>query len=119
MSDTDVDNSVIYACDLDGTGSMHACSHGDQGATSYTRTDLTPQWQSIDTAPKDGSPVDMWCVRTHCHGEVTHKRVCDVRWGEMANQFTGKIYDGWIGLGEVYAELEPTHWMPLPPLPSD
>lgn len=31
----DLDNTVIYAADLDGTGSMHAVSRGDPGATAY------------------------------------------------------------------------------------
>lgn len=41
MSDT------IFARDLDGTGSMHVCSDGDEGAVEYTRTDTG--WQPIDS----------------------------------------------------------------------
>ncbi len=36
----DVDDLCIYACDLDGTGSMHACSKEDPGAIRFIREDV-------------------------------------------------------------------------------
>lgn len=36
----DVDSDWIYARDLDGTGSMHACSREDPGAVEYVRAEL-------------------------------------------------------------------------------
>jgi hypothetical protein len=33
----DVENGTIYARDLDGTGSMHACSQEDEGAVRYVK----------------------------------------------------------------------------------
>lgn len=39
MSGLDVDSSIIFACDLDGTGSMHICSEEDPGAVRYVDAD--------------------------------------------------------------------------------
>lgn len=74
-------------------------------------------WQPIETAPKDGTPVDLYCVRTHCHGEVQNVRKCDASWGAMVDQFSGVEFEGWRGIGEAYAENRPTHWMPIPDAP--
>ena len=76
-------------------------------------------WQPINTAPKDGTEIDLWCIRKHCHGEVAQVRKCDISWGDIANTFTGEVYQGWRGLGELYAENTPTHWMLKPAAPED
>jgi hypothetical protein len=58
------------------------------------------EWQPIETAPKDGSPVLAFdgediAVVTYYHASDT------LGWWEV-------IYD---------VEFDPTHWMPLPPAP--
>ena len=50
-------------------------------------------WQSIETAPKDGTPIDLWVPGI---GRVTEEWWDDDSWG-----VPGK----------------PTHWMPLPDAP--
>ena len=37
----------------------------------YTRSDLMPKWQPIDTAPKDGTVVDLWQRTTN--GKHQHR----------------------------------------------
>ena len=83
-----------------------------------TMTGNYSPWQPIATAPKDGTPIDLWCVRTHCHGNVEQVRKCNVSWGDIADQFSGVVFQGWRGITEVYEDNEPTHWMPLPEPPS-
>lgn len=67
------------------------------------RTALTPQWQPIETAPKDGTTV----------------LVCD-RLGDcsVASYWARKptYWDGNWGDGEY--ETRPSHWMPLPAAPE-
>jgi hypothetical protein len=66
-------------------------------------------WQPIETAPKDGSVIDLW---TSC-GE----RVPDAKWTR---------HMGWVIWGTDSFESpgwervfpSPTHWMPLPAPPT-
>lgn len=37
---SDAPDEVIYCVDLDGTGSMHPASEGDDGAVEYVRADI-------------------------------------------------------------------------------
>ncbi len=55
------------------------------------------RWRSIDTAPRDGTPVDLW----HRAGFIEH----ELWWTDD---------DCWTSLrtDESY-----THWMPIPPPP--
>ena len=54
------------------------------------------QWQSIETAPKDGTPIDLW---------HTGKFRCENCWWDGA----------WIGAPDDNV----THWMPLPNPPEE
>lgn len=72
-------------------------------------------WQMIETAPKDGTLIDMWARR-----ETTGKfrRYTDCKWGRRT---FGSEYIGepcWLGLLDPYSIITPTHWMPLPEAPS-
>lgn len=80
-------------------------------------------WQDIETAPKDGTVIDLW-VDSGC-------RITDAYWGEpeVDRNFRDDEEDGWdaapgwlknVGfstycLGE---DERATHWMPLPPPPK-
>lgn len=64
-------------------------------------------WKPIETAPKDGTPVDLW---------VLGDRTADCTWNK-----TRKRWEHWWGLdggmGRSAVDGEPTHWMPLPEPP--
>lgn len=66
------------------------------------------EWQPIDTAPKDGTELLVYC---------------DVRYPEYYHaQYS---YGIWrlVHVGDYASgselEDEPTHWMPLPPAPTE
>jgi hypothetical protein len=63
------------------------------------------EWQPIESAPKDGTPVDIWCAGF---------RYTDAYWGRVANEWLDEDGDP---IKDYYGE-EPTHWMPLPSPPS-
>jgi hypothetical protein len=60
-------------------------------------------WQPIETAPRDGTEILVW----------SEKECFSVIW-------RGK---GWfIGFNDIYGDfihVNATHWMPLPPHPTD
>ncbi len=60
------------------------------------------EWQPIETAPKDGTHILGWCKR---YGAI------EVWWFQDMH-----YYAGWMDSGD--SEPEPSHWMPLPTLPS-
>ena len=63
---------------------------------------MTMEWQPIETAPRDGTPV-IAAWRCSCCGLPC---------------VSGDVYDvygNWISSGDGI--IYPTHWMPLPPPP--
>jgi hypothetical protein len=72
------------------------------------------EWQLIETAPKDGTQVDIWGVN-HLHYKKIGLRKCNVSFGPVTD-WMGRERDDWRhGMGE---DFEPTHWMPLPQPPA-
>lgn len=72
-------------------------------------------WQSIETAPKDGTEVLGWLVHPgDAYSEEPFQRASIISWEEaVPGEYGHKARwdQKWIG--------EPTHWMPLPaPPPS-
>lgn len=61
-------------------------------------------WQPIETAPKDGTVIDIWTTN--------RGRIVNVAY--TLDDFDGTYYWGCEN-GGVY---EPTHWMPLPDSPT-
>lgn len=59
------------------------------------------EWLSIETAPKDGTTVDLWT-------EYGRETDCRFDGGCWVNQEDGV----------TYATGEPSHWMPLPDAPK-
>lgn len=84
------------------------------------------RWQPIETAPKDGTVIDLWIGgefprrEAECYwGKPPHEcgemgRLCDSDWHDLEN--------GWVpghGLFEFsLSDGEITHWMPLPEPPQ-
>lgn len=63
-------------------------------------------WQAIDTAPKDGTLIDVWAT----------ERVPDVKW--LRGYWRHWALDGYDNMAWVPIDgLTPTHWMPLPAPP--
>ena len=65
------------------------------------------RWQPIETAPRDGTLIDLWAGEriANCAWNVPSK--C---WGERIG-----VGSGWKYWAVV---LDPTHWMPLPAAPD-
>ena len=71
-------------------------------------------WQPMETAPRDGSLIDLSYPRLG--------RVCDCRWED---DFNLELYPNGCWVHETdndgpatYLNNEPTHWMPIPPPPT-
>jgi len=78
-------------------------------------------WQPIETAPKDGSIIDLfadgqrwsdcyWGKPLHFCGEAG--QYCDSDWHSEPDGWT------WSAVNEPFPFDEPTHWMPLPAAPA-
>lgn len=79
-------------------------------AKTYTRTDTIPQWQTIDSAPRDGTDI---LITNGTDTEVCYWRSYQrVEGGE----WQGNYYDGY---DFNYVHKKPTHWMKLPAPPID
>lgn len=67
-------------------------------------------WQPIDTAPRDGTTVDVWCQYSDgSSGRIVDCCFKDGRWVRLVG--TRDAY--WINY-----IVPPTHWQPLPPPPE-
>ena len=69
-------------------------------------------WLPIETAPKDGIPVDLW--RPDWTGNVAKGRRCpNMKWVQLSrlNGFFDPVESG------PCAVRDATHWMPLPAPP--
>lgn len=73
-------------------------------------------WQSIETAPKDGRVVDLWCMGEMGHdGKHRYRRSPECYWN---GQWVSPMHGDWeYGNGRLRG-LNPTHWMPLPEAPQ-
>lgn len=72
-------------------------------------------WQPIETAPKDGTEFQAWCVQA---GVGRWESRCRFDPKTEAFEIWGRIdydQDGW----DIYPGFVPTHWMPFPPPPLD
>lgn len=73
------------------------------------------QWQPIETAPKDGTYIDIWGVNP------AGQRFPDVRWTDFppVGAVEGFTWRNWQGVPVVdHADAVATRWMPLPAAPE-
>ena len=105
---------------------LSECEEEDWGyGTEYIRADLVPQWQPIETAPKDGTSILIYT-----QGMVIEARYCTGSWSEDT-PISPAEYDGavWCAFDDALAfEIEETphgdfcgevtHWQPLPEPPQ-
>ena len=72
---------------------------------SHERLRAKLDWLPIETAPKDGTCVDLWCAEM--------LRLTNFRWYDEDNSWQNQ----W---GELFKSLiTPTHWMPIPAPPKE
>jgi hypothetical protein len=87
-------------------------------------------WLDIETAPKDGTVVDLWIVGTDNTVDVysvtarkvqskpiRHGRTTDWRWQHFPPNEPGWHTRGICGQ-KISTKVTPTHWMPLPEPPA-
>ncbi len=72
-------------------------------------------WQDIATAPKDGTPVDLWGTRNSEPRRFPRARWTENVWaGQKIGVFSWSHY-GW----DIYGVFEYTHWRLEPAPPSE
>lgn len=69
-------------------------------------------WQPIETAPKDGTPILCYAPQRQAHWVSVYV----VKWSDP-DEDDGT---GWVeAAGEEWGRWNATHWMPLPAPPQD
>lgn len=75
------------------------------------------EWQPIETAPKDGTWVLVYGFIND--GYQNECRITTAQWAKVldySDQYCWRYAHYESG---HYGQIEPTHWMPLPPLPKE
>ena len=73
------------------------------------------EWRVIETAPRDGTKIDVW---------ADGRRIADASWGDYDDWVvTPSGRQGWRYHHDEHAtyysiDPPPTHWMPLPEPPE-
>lgn len=71
-------------------------------------------WHPIETAPRNGTPIDLWCI---CARSGKAKRRTDCSWVRLTD-WTGNEFLGWQNMNNSpFHDFQPTHWMPRPAPP--
>lgn len=86
-----------------------AALSAQKDTTAEAAHSVSPQysaWQPIETAPKDGKRILAWLG--------PYYDACILRWASDADAER----DAWIDYDHFAPDPQPTHWMPLPALPS-
>jgi hypothetical protein len=79
------------------------------------------EWQPIETAPKDGTPVDLWLVTKfsdHLKEPTRCRRITDAAWDDQWLWFNGIFTAHVEGVRDGDWKAVATHWMPLPSPPA-
>jgi hypothetical protein len=75
------------------------------------------KWQAIESAPKDGTEIDLW---GRLNGEMPSRdeRITDCKWLHDANGpgWNTRGDQGWESLCAI--QWKPSHWMPRPSPPT-
>jgi hypothetical protein len=81
-----------------------------------------PQWQPIETAPKDGTEILAYekCDYLYSNGEIKpFERIKIVRWDEVMQWDNPEDEHDWLTGSSFDEQINPTHWMPLPKPPQN
>jgi hypothetical protein len=72
------------------------------------------EWQPIETAPKDGTNIDLWAKRWRSDNDgFFYRRFPECYWSN-GDSMTNR-HANWVHLEEGWY---PTHWMPEPEPPK-
>lgn len=83
---------------------------------------MVGEWQPIETAPRDGTVIDLWI---ECRLQVVNSyRAPNCTWVDIDDRRL--VYSGWVITNNQWFPdhflstelLVPTHWMPLPEPPK-
>ena len=74
---------------------------------------MTDDWKPIETAPRDGTRVDLWVVPP----EAPPSRVCDQIWNTDWGTWTKDAAPWYFTIGPWKGDTYVTHWMPVPAAP--
>lgn len=73
------------------------------------------EWQPIETAPKDGTHIDLYAKRWRSQADdFIHSRFTDCWWSKGDHMVNNQPRWSGIEIGWF-----PTHWMPLPDPPKE
>jgi hypothetical protein len=98
------ENECLYE-----TNTIFCGKHPFEGAIEYTRAQ---NWLPIETAPKDGTHIDVW----HKSGF----RVSDVTYiDNKTHSHAVPEFKAFANSNSMYGINSLTHWMPLPTPPKD
>lgn len=76
-------------------------------ACDYIRADLVSTWMPIDTAPMDGTEIDVWCA-SDVPGDNDGFRVANAWWCRVDKKWRTAMD------GRITWMHQPTRWMPIP-----
>jgi hypothetical protein len=77
------------------------------------------KWQPIETAPKDGTDIIVMYI--HCETQIVHAAFwLEANLDDELDETGWWTYD-WseVSRSKMDDHYTPTHWMPLPPPPTD
>ena len=75
-------------------------------------------WQSIETAPKDGTRI-LACITDHWQPSIVYCTDIIRTIGDEDRPYRGFVFDGsYASAFEEVDEIEITHWIPLPRPPA-
>lgn len=74
-------------------------------------------WRPIESAPRDGTYVDLWVVGDDLPQDPLISRVVGC-WRRSSSFVDPEQAEGWhVGVSALSRRYEATHWMPLPEPP--
>ena len=77
------------------------------------------KWQPIETAPKDGTIVDLWFPLLDDDGDYEEEDIVLSRVADCHFSKKGNCWVNDVGFNlEIDFDGPPTYWMPLPKPPS-
>ena len=76
-------------------------------------------WQSIESAPKDGTSIIAFFPKEDKYGveNFCHETIAIVEYVTMSNKFYISSVNGYEYETDIDYSSGPTHWMPLPEAP--